>query len=143
MRLVIAGCILAQLAVPSPSGAPGSQGRIQAIPDTARSTRSGAYTVEQATSGKELYVLNCVSCHTAVTHTGPGFVDKWEGRPLWELYQYMSESMPKSEPGGLTPGEYSRVLAYMLQMNGAPAGNAELVADSTALKQIRIELKPR
>jgi hypothetical protein len=113
------------------------------ISDTTRSTRAGAYTESQANRGKELYALNCVSCHSAASHTGPAFVANWDGRSLWEFFQYVSESMPKSEPGSLTPGEYSRVLAYLLRMNGAPAGSGELTPDSTALKQIRIELKPR
>jgi mono/diheme cytochrome c family protein len=159
LRLLIAGCILA-LAVQrsllgagahrlSPQG-PGDQGPSlrgatgpSAISDSIRSTRSGAYSAAQAGRGVEIYALNCVSCHTAISHTGPAFVDKWEGRSLWELYQFVSESMPKSEPGSLSPGEYTRVLAYMLQMNGAPAGPDDLVSDSTVLKKIRIELKSR
>jgi len=136
LHLLFAGCILAVVAHRQSHAA-------GAGADSLRSTRTGAYTEVQAGRGKELYTLNCVSCHTAITHTGPAFVDKWEGRLLWELYQFLSESMPKSEPGSLTPGEYSRVLAYMLQMNGAPAGPVELLPDSTALKLIRIELKPR
>ena len=149
LRPLLAGCILAVLAQPSFRGAPAREpiGYHAAPPqtpaDSTRSTRAGAYATEQATRGKELYALNCVSCHTAVSHTGPAFVDKWDGRTLWDLYQYLSESMPKSEPGSLTPNEYARLLSYMLQMNGAPAGPAELVPDSTALKQIRIDLKPR
>lgn len=149
MRLVIAGCILALLALESLPGATDralplrGATRSGAMSDSIRSTRSGAYTALQASRGKELYALNCVSCHTPVSHTGPAFVEKWESRLLWELYRYISEAMPKSEPGSLSRGEYTRVLAYLLQMNGAPAGPDELIPDSTALKQIRIELKPR
>lgn len=149
MRLVIAGCILAVVTQQVWPGAidlgPSLRRNAgpEAIWDSIRSTRSGAYSAVQARQGKELYALNCVSCHTPVSHTGPAFVDKWESRLLWELYQYISEAMPKSEPGSLSRGEYTRVLAYLLQMNGAPAGLDELTPDSTALKQIRIELKPR
>ena len=149
LRLLIAGCILGLMLQDALQGAtsrgplmPRSAG-LDAIADSIRSTRSGAYTAEQADRGKALYAMNCISCHTAVSHTGPAFVGKWESRLLWELYQYISEAMPKSEPGSLSRGEYTRVLAYLLQMNGAPAGPDELTPDSTALKQIRIELKPR
>lgn len=143
------GCILAVTAhqpLPGLGGrTPGLRGakHAYAIQDSTRSTRSGAYTAAQAIGGKEVYAMICVSCHTPISHTGPVFVAKWEGRTLWELYRYVSQSMPKSEPGSLSPGEYSRVLAYLLRMNGAPAGSGELSPDSTALKQIRIELQPR
>ena len=114
----------------------------QGVADSTRSTWSGVYTADQAASGKSLYVMHCVSCHTAVLHTGPEFAAKWEGRPFWDLFSYVRESMPKSEPGSLTPLEYARVLAYMLKMNGMPSGTTVLPTDSTALAQIRIHFKP-
>ena len=83
--------------------------------------------------------MNCASCHTVASHIGPVFAAKWEGRPLWDLFRYVRESMPKSEPGGLSEREYLRVVAYLLKMNGMPAGAGELAADSVGLKQIRIE----
>jgi hypothetical protein len=49
--------------------------------------------------------------------------------------------MPKSAPGTLTRREYTQVTAYLLKMNGMPAGAGELPADSMALTRIRIELK--
>lgn len=114
----------------------------QGAPDSANSTRNGVYTAEQAATGKSLYAMHCMNCHTAVLHTGPEFAAKWEGRPFWDLFSYVRESMPKSEPGSLTPREYARVLAYMLQMNGLPSGTAILPTDSTALAHIRINFKP-
>ena len=114
----------------------------QGTPDSTRSTRTGVYSAGQAVSGKALYAMHCVSCHTAISHTGPEFVTKWEGRPFWELFSFIRESMPKSEPGSLSPREYIAVLAYMLEMNGMPAGPIELPADSSGLAQIRINIKP-
>ena len=106
-----------------------------------RSTRVGVYTASQAQVGREIYELSCMSCHTPASHAGPVFAAKWEGRPLWELFRYVSDAMPKSDPGSLTERQYVRVVAYLLKMNGMPAGSAELTADSLALKRIRIELK--
>jgi mono/diheme cytochrome c family protein len=131
--LVIVACSLAFPAVAAAR---------QGVPDSTRSTRTGVYTTEQAAKGKALYAMHCVSCHTAVSHTGPEFAAKWEGRPFGELFGYVRESMPKSEPGSLTPGEYLAVLAYMLEMNGMPTGAVELPADSSALASIRISFKP-
>jgi hypothetical protein len=138
------GCILALSAHQAAPALASAIGALPGVPqDSTRSTRSGAYTTAQATQGKELYAMHCVSCHTVGFHTSPAFVSKWDGRPLWELYRYVSQSMPKSEPGSLSPGEYSRLLAYLLKLNGAPAGSGEMTPDSTALSQIRIELQPR
>lgn len=136
MRPVVAGCILAVVGLPS-------RGQAQRAPaaDSARSTRGGVYTAAQVALGQDVYAMNCASCHTAVSHTGPAFVAKWDGRPLWDLFRYVSESMPKSEPGSLSPREYGRVVAYLLKMNGMPAGPDELAADSAALTRIRLELK--
>ena len=114
----------------------------QGVPDSLRSTRTGVYAVEQAVQGKELYAMHCVSCHAAITHTGPEFASKWQGRTFWDLFSFVRESMPKSEPGSLTPGEYLAVLAYLLKMNGMPAGAAPLQQDSSALAKIRIDIKP-
>lgn len=115
----------------------------QAPPDSVRSARDGTYTEAQAVRGREIYAMSCASCHTAASHTGPVFAARWDGQPLWELFRYVSTSMPKNEPGSLTQREYARVVAYLLKMNDLPAGKEELLADSTALKRIRIDLKPR
>ena len=109
--------------------------------DSTRSTLAGVYAADQAALGQEIYELMCRSCHVPATHTGPAFIAAWQGRPLWDLFRYIRELMPKNEPGILTLRETTRVLAYLLQMNGMPAGTAELPADSTALKTIRLELK--
>jgi mono/diheme cytochrome c family protein len=132
LRLLGLACILALPGIAAAQDPP---------PDSTRSTRAGVYTTDQAARGREIYELSCVSCHTAASHTGPGFAAKWDRHPLWDLYRYVSESMPKSEPGSLTPREYARVVAYILKMNGMPAGKHEIPGDSTALKKIRIELK--
>ena len=109
--------------------------------DTSGTTRSGVFTSGQASRGKEIYQLTCVSCHTPASHAGPTFAAKWNGKALWELFRYVSEAMPKSEPGSLTERQYTLVLAYLLKMNGMPAGSVELVPDSLALKKILIDLK--
>ena len=117
-------------------------GWAQSAPPASRSTRAGVYTADQALKGQELYVMHCVSCHSAITHTGPEFAGKWEGRPFWELYSFVRDAMPKSDPGSLTEREYITVLAYVLKMNGMPPGEAALSTDSTELSRIRIEFKP-
>lgn len=109
--------------------------------DSTRSTRAGVYSASQAERGGEVYVFNCKSCHTPASHAGPAFVAKWQGHALGDLYSYVRNAMPKSDPGSLTEGQYILVLAYLLKLNGMPAGAEELPGDSLALSRIRIEFK--
>ena len=105
----------------------------------ARSTKDRIYTALQAAQGRDIYDGRCKSCHTAISHTGPPFRANWDRRPLVELYDYMLEKMPKDAPGTLSSEEYTLVLAYILRMNGMPAGQDDLPSDKRALKAIRID----
>jgi quinoprotein glucose dehydrogenase len=106
-----------------------------------RSTLTGVYTREQANRGRDVYAGMCQSCHTPASHTGVTFANSWVGRPLSDLFSFVSEKMPKNEPGSLTPEEYSQVVAHLLRLNGMPAGFEELPVDTAVLKQIRIEVR--
>jgi len=105
-------------------------------------TKSGIYTAEQAERGRMQYALSCRSCHTAASHTGVTFAKWWKDRTVADLFGFMSTQMPKNEPGSLAPEQYADVVAYLLKMNAMPVGTTELLADSSALAQIRIELPP-
>jgi mono/diheme cytochrome c family protein len=104
-----------------------------------RSTAAGVFTTAQAKRGEDTYANLCTGCHTASSHTGDAFVTGWAGRPVADLFNYLTESMPKSDPGTLTPAEYSAVVAYLLRLNGMPAGREELPSDAKALEKIRID----
>ena len=107
-----------------------------------KSTTQGVYTLAQAAKGKNVFNGACLGCHTTATHMGPAFELKWFGRPLWELYGYLSNLMPKSAPGTLTEDEYVWVTAYILKLNGMPAGKVELNAEPAWLKAVRIDPVP-
>jgi mono/diheme cytochrome c family protein len=107
-----------------------------------KTTRSGVYSSQQAKRGQDVYVGLCKSCHTAESHTGAVFA-KWNGKPLSDLYGYISELMPKNEPASLSPEEYTDVVAYVLKLNGMPAGAKDLPADVAVMKTIRIETRTR
>lgn len=111
-------------------------------PQTTRSTASGVYTDEQATRGRDTYQMQCKSCHTPASHTGPTFASWWDRKPLSDLFQFVTTRMPKNEPGSLQPDEYVDLIAYLLKLNDLPSGSEPLPADSVALKKIRIEVKP-
>jgi len=115
-----------------------ASGSAQTAPAKPVTTSSGIYTAGQASRGEQTYMNICVSCHPPGTYTAPAFKDKWNGAPLSQLYGLVSQTMPKQEPATLTPEEYSDVVAYLLKINGAPAGKKALPPDPKELKKIRI-----
>jgi cytochrome c5 len=112
----------------------------KAAPAKIATTSSGVYTSGQASRGEQTYMSICVACHPAGTYTAPVFREKWNGALLSDLVGLIRETMPKTDPGSLAPEEYVDVVAYMLKINGAPAGKRELPVDDRALKKIRISM---
>jgi mono/diheme cytochrome c family protein len=109
-------------------------------------TNAGIYTPEQAVQGARVYAVRCAMCHgagLAGTVEVPGltgkFMANWAGRPVGDLYDYLARAMPQMAPGSLTPEDNARLVAYLLQANGAPAGRSELPADSARLKRIMLQ----
>lgn len=106
---------------------------------TPRTTAAGVFTEAQAKAGADLYAGICTGCHTSSSHTGVTFRKSWLGMPVSELFIYLSQSMPEDAPGSLSAKEYVQVVAYLLEMNGMPAGSSELPTDEGALREIRID----
>ena len=107
----------------------------------ARTTASGVYTTQQAMRGEQTYSSTCISCHPPGWYSLPAFKDKWNGLPLSKLFDVVTETMPKNEPGSLTDKEYVDAIAFILRANRMPAGKTELPADPAALRRIKIEIK--
>ena len=103
------------------------------------STMSGVYSAEQAVKGREVFMGSCTGCHTVASHSGSVFAARWMRKPLSDFYEYVSHLMPKSAPGTLSEDEYVWVTAYVLKLNGMPAGTRELSAEPTVLQRIRID----
>jgi mono/diheme cytochrome c family protein len=103
------------------------------------STMTGVFTAAQAGRGEETYMTICVGCHPAGTYTGQTFNTTWGNRPLSDLFSIIKNTMPKVDPGMLTPQETAQVIAYILKSNGVPPGKAELPPELDTLKTMRIE----
>jgi mono/diheme cytochrome c family protein len=98
-----------------------------AAPAFAQDAASGYFTAEQASHGKAVWASQCSACH-GVNMEGteaPGLVGV-DVMGSWGtaqgIYDYYSEAMPATNPGGLTEEEYVDIMAHILAVNGAPAG---------------------
>ena len=111
----------------------------------AASTLDGVYSEPQAARGPQAYALNCAQCHGAdlagtfeVPNLRGYLIGRWTGASLGKLYGYIGSAMPLHAPGALSPEAYADIVAYMLKVNGLPAGARELPADASALQGIVI-----
>ncbi len=123
----LTACLL--LSLPTPGLAQG---------DSATTTLARVFTSEQATKGREVYLLACVSCHSPADHTGGGFWKDLLGKTVAEFFSYLRNNMPQDNAGSISDDDYVNVTAYMLSLNAMPAGDTPLRADSTAQARIKI-----
>ena len=100
------------------------------------------YTEEQATTGEALFGRVCVECHEKRNVTSVDFRAKWTGRPILDLYELIRTTMPDSNPGGLSRDEYAGALAYILKLNGLPAGATPVMPDSVAMRLVKVDFPP-
>jgi len=140
--IVVVACMLVRDATQASAQTKTSTAQTASTPDSP-STLSGVYTDEQASRGKDVYAGSCRSCHTPASHTGATFNKWWRGKRLSDLFGFISERMPKNDPGSLAPEDVADVMAYLLKMNAMPVGPNELPADVDSLKKYRIEAKSK
>jgi cytochrome c len=118
----------------------------------ARSTWDGVYTDAQAERGKTLYDHQCIDCHgeelegDVVEHpalAGSGFIYKWNGLTVADLFERIHRDMPMDNPGTLTRQKAVDLAAFLLKFNRFPSGAQELPQETPALREIRIDaVKP-
>jgi alcohol dehydrogenase (cytochrome c) len=106
---------------------------------------AGAFTLAQAQAGRAAYEQQCAGCHLpdlrgsgdAPALTGPDFTAKWGPQAVNELFTHIVQTMPPTNPGSLGEQDTLAVTAYLLQINGAPAGQQPLTATvSTAMNAL-------
>lgn len=113
-------------------------------PEMTRSTLAGVYTAGQADEGQPLFESMCLGgCHNAGAHKGLAFEKRWVGHPVYELFQAINERMPDDNPGTIGPDRSLVLVAYLLKLNGLPAGPDPLPSDKVSLQKIKIELPPK
>ena len=104
-----------------------------------QSSAASVFTTEQAAAGKAEFLKTCAACHMPDLSgnnevpqlAGVSFRTAWSDRTTKDLLDYMSANMP---PGGssLTAETYVSIAAFVLESNGAVAGQEKLTA-STAV----------
>jgi mono/diheme cytochrome c family protein len=117
------------------------------VPRRAKTVWDSVYSAAQAGRGESSYANTCARCHKASLGggdespalTGAGFLANWNGQTVRDLHDRIRSSMPTDDPGIYTPQLVSDVIAYMLKVNGFPAGAVELSAVSDSLKDIAIQ----
>lgn len=99
---------------------------------------TGVYTKAQAEAGKALYDVECLVCHGPREFTGSIFQRRWLTPPVSGLFAHVLNTMPQDAPGSLTPAEVATLVAYLLELNGQPAGPTPLPVEMEKLAQIRV-----
>jgi mono/diheme cytochrome c family protein len=106
-----------------------------ALPLNERSVWSGVYTTAQADRGREVFEASCAGCHqadlsgrgTAIPALrGESFTGSRHGQSVGDLFSVISATMPPGRAGGLSPEEYVDIVAYVLNQNAFPPGDADL-----------------
>lgn len=104
-----------------------------------KSVKAGVYTAAQADRGQALFRSQCASCHAPNRFTDEFFYISFAGKPMWEMFDVISDTMPEDKPGSMKPEEYVDVMAYLLKLNDFPAGQTELPTGKDELSAILME----
>ena len=107
--------------------------------EPSKSVKAGVYTEAQAGRGEALFRTNCASCHAPNRFTDDLFYMSFAGKPLFEMYDVISDTMPEDNPGSLKPQEYADVITYLLKLNKFPEGRDELPPTKEVLMTIKME----
>jgi mono/diheme cytochrome c family protein len=83
-----------------------------------------AYTESQSEQGREVYRVNCLSCHgeAGLGGAGPPLNNILQKFPTeQDVFDYASTFMPVGRAGELPKEEYEAVTAYIMSLNGVEA----------------------
>jgi len=121
---------------------------------------AGFYTEAQAKRGESYFSGHCRTCHSiingpptpadlAMGYRGVLLADeyrllpmatgasRWQRYPdVYSLFNKIRRSMPGHDPGALSLRTYLDLTAYVLKINGAPAGNDELGYSEHVMKSM-------
>ncbi|WP_435354861.1 PQQ-binding-like beta-propeller repeat protein [Emticicia sp. SJ17W-69] len=113
-------------------------------------TTAGVFSKKQAENGSVLYNNNCIACHGRDLRGSEGgnaligerFLAKWKEKPLNDLFELTKKTMPKTNPHSLDDASYTAIIAFILNANGYPSGEIDLVSNKKSLQNIFIDSPP-
>jgi len=120
-------------------------GLAQAGPVAQPTIWTGVFQQAEAERGARLYEVHCSRCHGpdlggyGGVLTGARFMERWREDNLQSLLKKLEDTMPPGPRGQVTRPEYVDIAAYLLRMNGFPAGDNML--ETADLKGIPIVSK--
>ncbi len=102
---------------------------------------TGPYTARQANNGLSAYLGSCASCHVsdlagrneAPQLAGSNFMKTWRDRTISDLLTLIKTTMPPGDRGSLDQESYVNIVAFLLDANGAHAGNEPLTPATNSL----------
>lgn len=106
----------------------------------------GIFTTSQAARGKEIYTTTCLRCHggdlmgvTAPALAGDRFFESWGGEPVDRLFVKIRDTMPPTFGTSIIDEKTKLdIVSYILQTNGFPPGQQELVQGAPDLASANI-----
>ena len=102
----------------------------------------GVFTADQVSRGEQTFRDVCSACHDTVEFSGGRFRLTWVGLTAGDLFDTIATLMPEGDPGSLSPAQYASVVAYLLDLNGYPAGETPLPTSLSALQALEIVAAP-
>ena len=144
--IVVAGC----------AGIPISSADVNiALPEpsaTPNTIAAGVFSSQQSARGELEYMRTCKRCHKrdlsgdfiedAPPLIGEEFMSNWRPWTLGDLFEFLTTDMPPKPKERLevSAQNYADILAFMLDKNGFPAGNNELLPDFEPLSLIEMNV---
>lgn len=100
------------------------------------------FSKEQAEDGHTKYNNHCAQCHRPNMQgaqgpalVGDAFKEKWAGKPVAELRNYIQQSMPQNAPGSLPDDQIDPITAWILTKNGVQPGDKPLSKEAANTAQ--------
>jgi mono/diheme cytochrome c family protein len=124
------------------------QTRSERQPTADRTVWDSVFSAPQAARGETAYVKSCSRCHQASLAgadqspplAGGAFLGNWNGLPLSDLQERIRTTMPPDSAVGIFDRQLvTDVMAYMLKVNGFPAGASDLPKEPERLKEIIVQ----
>ena len=101
-----------------------------------------AFPMDQVARGEEVWNAHCTRCHGPESDNpesppllNPGALKNYSTAAA--LFEYVQGSMPQDEPASLSNEQYWDVLAFLIDRQGIPSGDAPLGPDNARGFQIR------